>query len=111
MAESVRAEAVQRAFARVAERRVAQIVSERGGFGQIFVEPQRTRQCPRNLRDLQRMGQTRAVMVALRREENLHLMHQPPEGLGMDDPVAVAHKIGTNGAGAQRLEPSRRIFG
>lgn len=29
----------------------------------------------------------------------------------MDDSVAVAHKIGADGAGTQRLQPSRRVLG
>src|SRR3974377_1330132 len=43
-----------------------------------------------NLRHLQRVGQPRAVMIALVVDKHLRLVCQPPECGGMDDAVAVA---------------------
>ena len=43
-----------------------------------------------DLRDLQRVGQPRAVVVALGRDEDLRLVLQAAERLGVHDPVAVA---------------------
>src|SRR5206468_4621873 len=44
---------------------------------------------------LQGVRDPRAVVVALRVDEDLRLPLEPPEGLGMDDPVAVALKRGS----------------
>ena len=66
VSEAQRAYLVQRAFARVAERRVTEVVSERDRFGQVLVQAQRPRDRARDLRDLERVRQPRAVVVALR---------------------------------------------
>jgi len=71
------------------ERRVAKIMAQSDGFGQILVEPQGFGNRACDLGDLQRMGQPRAVMVTERREKNLCLMLEPAEGLAVDDPVSV----------------------
>ena len=65
---------VQRPFARMAEGRVAQIVAQRRSFRQVLVEAKRPRNGARETRDLERMSQPRAVMVALRLEEDLRFM-------------------------------------
>jgi hypothetical protein len=81
---------VEHRLADMAERGVAEVVAEPDRLGQILVE----RQCPRNgardLGDLQRVGQPRAVMVALGRDEDLRLVLEAPERLGVRDAVAVA---------------------
>src|SRR5204863_8743370 len=55
-----------------------------------FIEAQRLRNRPRDLRHFQNMGQACPVMIALGREEHLRLVLQPAKGLAMDDAVAVA---------------------
>ena len=40
--------------------------------------------------DLERVREPRAVVVALGRDEHLRLVLEPPERLGVHDPVAVA---------------------
>ena len=65
----------------MAERRVPEIMSERDRFGQILVESERPRDCPRNLRNLKRVRQPSTVVVALRRDKYLRLVAQPPERL------------------------------
>src|SRR3546814_12698181 len=52
----------------------------------------------RVLRHLGRVGQPRAVVIALVVDEDLGLVLQPPEGAGMDDAVAVALKAGARRA-------------
>jgi hypothetical protein len=74
----------------VAERRVAEVVRESERLGKVLVEPQGPRQRPRDLAHLDRMGEARAVMVALVEDEDLGLVLQPAEGARMDDTVAVA---------------------
>src|SRR5690606_33654088 len=52
----------------------------------------------RDLRHLDRVGEPRAVVVALVVDEDLGLVLQPPEGAGVDDAVAVALKAGARRA-------------
>ena len=51
---------------------------------------QRLGERARDLRDLDRVGQARAEMVALVVDEHLRLVGEAAEGGGMDDAVAVA---------------------
>src|SRR5262249_15022242 len=77
--------AIERALAGMAERGMAEVVGERQRLGQILVEPERARERAGNLRDLQRMGQTGAKMIAFVKNEDLGLVREPPEGARMDD--------------------------
>ena len=54
----------------MAKGRVAQIVSQGDSLRQAFIEPQRFCDGPRNLGNLQGVGQARPVMVAFRRESS-----------------------------------------
>ena len=83
-------ERAQHALAGVAERRVPEIVAERDRFGQLLVQPQHLGDRARDLRDLERVRQARAVVIAGRREEHLRLVLQAAERLGVDDAVAIA---------------------
>ena len=65
-------------------------------LGQILVKPKGARDDPRDLRNLQGVRQTCAIMVACRCHKNLCLVHQAAEGLGMNDAVAVSLKFGSN---------------
>src|SRR5205807_5681653 len=94
MVEAAGHQAVDDALAGVAERRVPQIVAERNRFGQLFVQPQHLRDRPRDLRDLERVGQARAVVIAGRGEEHLRFVLQAAEGLAVNDAVAIALKCG-----------------
>ncbi len=58
---------VERALSRVAERRVAEVVPETDGLGEVLVEFERAGDRAREPRDLERVRQARAVMVACRR--------------------------------------------
>src|SRR5690606_27712390 len=60
---------------------------------------------PRDLADLEGMGQPRAEMMPLVMQEDLRLVLKPAEGGGMDDAVAVAlefraRRAGRSGKGA-----------
>ncbi|MNI19250.1 hypothetical protein D3C73_726820 [compost metagenome] len=90
---------VQLVLARVAERRVAQVVGQGDRLGQVVVEPERVGQRPRNLRHLQAVRQPGAVVVAFMRHEDLGLLLQAAEGGGVDDAVAVAGEGGAGAAG------------
>jgi hypothetical protein len=78
----------------VSEGRVSEIVSQCRRLGQILVESESPRDDTRDLRHLQGVRQSRAVVVARGSEEDLRLVHQPSEGLRMNDAVAVALKFG-----------------
>ena len=74
MGKPAGAEPVERALARMAERRVPKVVAERDGFGQVLVEAQGAGDGAGDLADFQRMGQPRAVVVPLRGEKDLRLL-------------------------------------
>ncbi len=71
-------------------RGVAEVMGERQRLGQILVEAEGPGERARDLRDLERMGEARAVMVALVLQEDLRLVLEAAEGGRVDDPVAVA---------------------
>jgi hypothetical protein len=74
----------------MAERRMAKIVCEAQGFGEVFIEAERPSNRPSDLSDFEAVGQANAVMVAVGRDEHLRLMPEAPEGDGVDDAVAIA---------------------
>ena len=81
---------LQRVLAEVAERRVADVVAERDRLGQRLVQPERAGQRPGDLGDLQRVGEPGDEVVAVGVQEDLRLVLEPAERLGVQDPVAVA---------------------
>ena len=88
--EAARSQIVEDALAGVTKRRVAEIVTERDRLGQLLVQTEDLRDRPRDLRDLQRVREPRAVVVALRRQKDLRLVRQASKRLGVDDAVAIA---------------------
>ena len=66
------------------------IMAEADRLRQVLVEAQRPRDGPADARDLQRVGEPRAVVVALGRDEHLRLVLEPPERLAVHDPVTIA---------------------
>ena len=81
----------QRPFARMSERGMPQIVTERDRLDQFFVQPQGSGHCPRQLRYFQCMDQARPVMISLRRQKDLRLVLQPAKRLAVQDAVPVPH--------------------
>ena len=110
-------ERVEHALAGVAERRVAEVVAERDRLGQLLVQAQHLGDGARDLRDLERVRQPRAVVVAGRREKHLRLVLQPAERLAVDDAVAVALEgrpdgvLGLRAAGAHGVARSSAACG
>ena len=104
----------QGVLARMAKRRMPQIVGQGAGFGQILIHVQRPRQGPGDLGHFQRMGQARAIGVAFMSDENLRLFLEPAKGAGMDDPVAITLERASHGAfrlGVMAAAAFRRIAG
>ena len=83
---------LHRVFTGMAKGGVAQIMGQGHGLGQIGVQVQHAGDGARDLRHLDRMGQTGAVIIALVFDKDLSLVLQAAEGRGMDDPVPVALK-------------------
>ena len=92
---------VQRILPGVAERRVAEVMRQRDGFDQVFVEPQVARDRAADLRNLEAVRKPRAKQVAFVIDEYLGLVFEPAERGGMNDAVAVALKFAA---------PARRGF-
>ncbi len=105
----IRHRGVERAFAGMAEWRVAEIVGQRQRLGQILVQPQLARDGARDLRHFQTVRQPCAVVIALVVDEDLRLVGQAAEGGGMQDAVAIP--LEGRARGALRLgmhAPARR---
>ena len=81
-------------FARMAERRMTEVMGKRYGFGEIVVEPEGPRQRTGNLGHLDRVGQPRSKMVAFGRHKDLCLVGEPAERRRMHDAIAVALEDG-----------------
>ena len=71
---------VQRVLAVVAERRVAEVVGQRGGLRDVGLRAQRPGQVPRDLGDLEAVGEPVADEVVHLRPVHLGLGGQPPRG-------------------------------
>ena len=92
--EPARYELVDDPLPGMPERRVAQVVPERDGFGQFLVEPQDLGDAPGDLRHLERVREPCPVVVAGGREKHLRLVLETPERLAVDDAIPVALKGG-----------------
>jgi hypothetical protein len=87
------------------ERRVAEIVAERQRLREVLVEAERAGERAGDLGHFQRVGQPRAVMVALVEHEDLRLVLEAAERGRMDDPVGIAPERVAAGAFRLRMEP------
>jgi len=90
------------------ERRMTKVMGQRERLSQIFIQTQGPRDSARNLSDLQRMCETRAVVIALVINEDLCLVLKPPERAGMNNPVAIALVTAAISAFGLRVEPAPR---
>src|SRR4029077_18133627 len=88
--ESAFHELVQRGLSRVPESRVPEVWTEADGLGEDLVEAKRLRNRPPDLRHFQDVSETRSVVIAFRREEDLRLVLEASECFAVDDAVAVA---------------------
>ncbi len=91
-------------FARVAERRVTEVVAEGDGLGEVLVETERAGDRTGDLLHLDGVGHPRDHVVRVGGDEDLRLMLQTAEGTGVDDAIAVALVLeaeGIEGLGAR----------
>ena len=91
-AETLLQGGVERILPCMTEGCVPHVVTEPDRLDEVLVEPQRPRDSACDPGRLQRVGHPRAVVVACRIDEDLRLALQAPEGLRMQDPIAVALK-------------------
>ncbi len=90
---------MQGILASMTERRMSQIMGKSNGLGEIIIEFQAARQSPRDLRNFDRVGQSRAEVVALEGHEHLAFMRKAAKCRGMNDPVTIPLK----GAAGRRI--------
>ena len=114
VAETVGQELREELLTDVAERRVADVVAERHRLDQILVQPERAGDRPADLAHLEDVREPGAVVVAHGREEHLRLVLRAPEGLAVDDAVAVDGEIRPRrrrllGLHALRVHALRRV--
>src|SRR3954468_8153129 len=83
---------VEHVLANVPERWVADVVAEPDRLREILVESQRAGHRAADPRHLQRVREPRPIVIALRGDEHLRLVLQPPERLAVHDPVTIALK-------------------
>ena len=84
--------AVERALTGMAEWRMAQVVTQSDGLHKVLIEAQCLRDRPGILGYFQRMCHARPVVVAVRGQEHLCLVLEPPERFAVQDPVPVPLK-------------------
>jgi hypothetical protein len=99
---------IQRILPGVAEWRMAQVVGQRDGFGQILVQLHRTRQRAGDLRDLYAVRQARAKQVAFMIDEDLGLVFETAERRRMHDAIAVALEFAARGRRRFRMSAPLR---
>ena len=83
---------VERVFAGMAKRRVADVVKQGQGFHEVFIESQSATDRTGDRRDLMGVRQPRAVIIAHITRENLHLPAQAAKRRRVHDPIAVPLK-------------------
>src|SRR5580692_4947560 len=81
---------VQSAFTRMPKGRMANVMHQRQGFGEIFVEPQRRGNRACNLRDFHRVRQAAAKMIGVAMRKDLCLARETAKGTRMNNASAIA---------------------
>src|SRR5439155_10971381 len=102
MAKAVGQELPEQLLTDVAEGRMPDVVAHRHRLDEVFIETKAARHRAADLRDLERVRQAGAVVVADGREEDLRLVLEPAEGLAVDDAVPIERERGSR---------RRRLFG
>ena len=94
---------VEGALAGVAEGRVANVVDEGEGFGEVFVEAEARGDVAGDLCDLDGVGEAGAEVVGGAGGEDLGLTGEAAKGAGADDALAVALEGSARGAMRRRV--------
>ena len=75
---------------------MAQIMTQRDGFRQILIEPQRTGNGAGNAADLNGVGHAGAIVVTFGAKKHLGFVHQATKCFAVDDAVCIPLITGTN---------------
>ena len=100
---------IESPFARMSERRMAEVMRKRQRFGEVLIEAQCARERTGDLHDLQRMRQARSVVIAFVINEDLRLMGETSECRRMNDSVAVAAERTTGRTLRFSMEPASAL--
>src|SRR3984893_11240766 len=93
------------------ERGMAEVMGQRQRFREILVEAKLAGQRAGDLSHFKRMGQPRAVVVALVEHEHLGFVLQAAESGGMDNPIAIAPERATGLARSLSNQPPAAAVG
>ena len=105
-ASAIREASIQRALTGMTKGWMAKVVRQRQRFREILVDPKRPCQGPGNLRDLERMGEPGAKVVAFVKHEHLRLVREPTKRRGMDDAVAIPAEYIARGTCRLGMQPT-----
>jgi hypothetical protein len=81
---------IERLLAGMPERAVPEIMGERHGLGEVLVQRQGARRGARDLRDLERVGEAAAEVVALVAYEHLGFVLEAAKRRAVHDAIAIA---------------------
>ena len=95
----------------VAKGRVAEVVPQGYGLGQVLVEPERPRDGSSHLGHLEGVDEPRAVVVPLGGQKHLRLVGKPAEALAVENAVPVALEAGAQGVRLLGGGPSQGLHG
>lgn len=97
-------------FAGVAEGRMAEVMTERDAFGEIFIESERPCEVAADLGDFHGVGEARTHVVVRSRHKHLRLPLQSSKSLRVNDAITVALKGEAGLILWFRVDPAENAF-
>ena len=94
---------IERILPRMAKWRVAQVMRQADGLGQVLVDAQCTRNGAPQLRHLNRMGEPSAKQIAFMVQKNLGLVHQSAKRRGVHDAITITLELAARRRGILRV--------
>jgi hypothetical protein len=83
---------VKRPLPGMPKRRMSDVMDQCKRLGQIFLQPERSCNRPRNLRNLNGMGQSAAKVIGRAARKDLRLPRKPPKGASLHNPLPIPLK-------------------
>jgi hypothetical protein len=84
--------AVERSLPGMSKRRMSNVMDQCQCLGQIFLQPERSRNRPCDLRNLNGMGQSATKVIRRAARKNLRLPGKPPKGASLHNSLPVPLK-------------------
>src|SRR4051794_1695350 len=81
---------IENILARMSERRMPQVVSQRERFNKVFIQAKCSGDRSGNRRNLKRVGEPGAMIIAHFAGKHLCLVAQSAERRAVDDPISIA---------------------